>query len=160
ITSSDAAALAMLQQTTAQQLLKDGAQIFDWQVEQAERDLDNANAALAMAQAKYDFNKSQDFANAWEITGTTLNGVAGVLKIIGAATTTVGAVAAPIPLFTIGAAGFGGTPVATVTEGGPNAAKAGHLAGISVGMFADISALLGSLANTIGQWRRRQDNWD
>ena len=127
---SDAAALAMLQQTTAQQLLVDGEQVLDWQVQQAEHALEALNQALALAQAKLDFNNSQDFANAAEITGTTLHAVAGILKVIGAATMTVGAVAAPIPLFTTGAAGFGGTPSSTVTEGGPNAAKAGHLAGL------------------------------
>ena len=159
IEKSDAAALSMLQQTTAQQLLVDGEQVLDWQIEQAEHALEGLNQALALAQAKFDFNSSQDFANAAEITGTTLHAVAGILKVIGAATMTVGAVAAPIPLFTTGAAGFGGTPLVAVTEGGPNAAKAGHLAGLSIGAYGDIAEIGASLSNTIGSWQRRHDNW-
>jgi hypothetical protein len=159
VEKTDSAALAMLQQTTAQQLLVDGAQVLDWQHSQAEHALEALQQALALSQAKLEFNQSQPLANPWEITGTTLHVVAGILKVIGAAIKTVGAVAAPIPLFTTGAAGFGGTPVVTVSEGGPNVAKAGHLAGLAAENYGDIAEIAASLANTVGGWYRRMDNW-
>ena len=68
---SDAGALALLQQTTQQQLLTDGNDVLDWQVQQAQKNLDALNQAFKLAQQRYNFNNSQDFANAAEIIGTT-----------------------------------------------------------------------------------------
>jgi Tc toxin complex TcA C-terminal TcB-binding domain/Neuraminidase-like domain/Salmonella virulence plasmid 28.1kDa A protein len=155
----DAGTLALLQQTTAQQLLVDGNQIQDWQVEVAQRSIDNLNQALLLAQQKYDFNNSQSFANAAEYTGTTLHAAASALKIISAVTTTIGAVAASVPNFTAGAAGFGGSPVATVNDGGAQAAKAAHMTGINLSTVADTIEIASGLANTIGSWQHRADNW-
>ncbi|HTA43725.1 MAG TPA: neuraminidase-like domain-containing protein [Bryobacteraceae bacterium] len=160
IEKSDAGALTMLQQTTALQLLQDGDQVLDWQVQQAQANLDALGEALNLNQAKYDFNNSQSLANAAEIVGTTLHTASGVLKVISAATTMVGAVAASIPNFTFGAAGFGGSPVATLNDGGGQVAKAGHMAGISLGTVADIVEIGAQLSNTIGSWMHRKDNWD
>ena len=50
----DAGALPLLQQTTQQQLLIDGNEILDWQVQQAENNLDGYEQALNLAQQKYD----------------------------------------------------------------------------------------------------------
>ena len=68
---SDAGALALLQQTAQQQLLRDGSQILDWQVQQAQADLNALNEALNLAQQKYDANNSQPSGQCWEaIPGT------------------------------------------------------------------------------------------
>ena len=56
---TDAGALALLQQTTQQQLLSDGNQILDWQVQQAQSNIDALNQTLALAQQKYNFNSTQ-----------------------------------------------------------------------------------------------------
>ena len=52
---SDAGALALLQQTTQQQLLTDGNDSLDWQVQQAQSNIDALNQTLALAQQKYNF---------------------------------------------------------------------------------------------------------
>jgi hypothetical protein len=129
---SDSGALTLLGQTTQQQLLIDGNQILEWQVQRAQDDIDSTQQSYNLAQQRYNFNSSQDFTNAAEILGTTLHAAAGIIKVIAAATTTVGAVAAVLPNFTFGAAGFGGSPVATVNDGGVHAAEAGHLAGLGL----------------------------
>lgn len=157
---NDAGALALLQQTTQQQLLADGSQIFDWQVQQAQSNIDALYQALALAQQKYTFNTTQDLANAGEIVGTTLHAAAVLLKVIAAVTTTVGAVAAVFPNFTAGVAGFGGSPVVTANDGGTHAAQAGHMAGVSLTNFADVLDIGATLATTIGGWQHRKDNWD
>ena len=64
---SDAGALALLQQTSQQQLLSDGGQILDWQVQQAQSNVENMNQTLALAQQKYEFNSQQELANPWEL---------------------------------------------------------------------------------------------
>jgi hypothetical protein len=157
---SDGAALATLQQTVALDIQHDMDQVFAWQVDKAQHDVEAQQHALAILQSKSDFNHSQAFANAAEITGTTLHAVAGVLKVIAAATQTVGAVAAVVPNFTVGVAGFGGSPVATANDGGVHAAQAGHLAGLSIAGFGDIAEIGAGLSNTIGSWMRRQDIWN
>ena len=135
---SDAGALALLQQTTQQQLLSDGSDILDWQIQQAQANLESLNEALNLAQQKYDFNNSQDLANPWEATGTTLTITAAAMKFSAAYTTQVGAVAAVGPNFTGGSAGAGGSPVAVLSTGGMHAAQAAKNAGASLSMFADI----------------------
>jgi hypothetical protein len=72
----------------------------------------------------------------------------------------VGAVAASIPNFTVGAAGFGGSPVATMNDGGGQVARAGHMAGTVLSISADILEIGAGLSNTIGSWQHRMDNWN
>ena len=156
---SDAGALALLQQTTQQQLLSDGSDILDWQIQQAQANLQSLNEALNLAQQKYDFNNSQDLANPWEATGTTLTITAAAMKFSAAYTTQVGAVAAVGPNFTGGSAGAGGSPVAVLSTGGMHAAQAAKNAGASLSMFADITKMSAEVSNTVGSWEHRKDNW-
>ena len=157
---TDAGALSLLQQTTQQQLLNDGSDVLDWQVQQAQSNLDALGQTLALAQQKYTFNNTQSFANDAEILGTTLIAASSVTKAIAAAVQTVGGVAAVLPNFTIGAAGFGGSPVATANDGGVHAATAAHLSAQAIVTgIADLLAAGGALSNTIGSWDHRQDNW-
>lgn len=156
----DASALALLQQTTAQQLLADGSDILDWQVEVAQSNIDALTQTLALAQQKHDFNNSQPLANAAEIVGTTLVAAASVTKAIAGALKMVAAGAAVVPNFTVGAAGFGGSPVATANDGGVHAATAAHYSADSIVTgIADLLAAGGALSNTIGSWEHRKDNW-
>jgi hypothetical protein len=157
---NDAGTLSLLQQTLQQQLLSDGSQVLDWQVQQAQSNLDALEQSLALAQQKYNFNSSQS-TNAAEITGTTLVTAASVIKAIAAAFQVTGAVAASIPNFTFGAAGFGGSPVATLNDGGGQVAQVGHLSAQAlITGGADLLTAGGQLANTIGSWQHRQDNWN
>jgi fibronectin type 3 domain-containing protein len=158
--TNDVGALALMQQTLQQQLLSDGSQILDWQVQQAQDNLDAAQQTLNLSQQKYDFNTSQAFVNAGEAIGLTMSTAAGAMKVIAAVTKTVAGVSAFTPNFTTGAAGFGATPVATVNDGGVHAATAEHMAGLSLGDYADVVALLGNVATTLGAWQRRKDDWD
>lgn len=157
---TDSGALVLLQQTTQQQLLRDQGVILDWQVQQASLNIDALTQAINLAQQKYNFNNTQAFANAAEITGTTLVAAASVIKAIVGALHMTAAVAAVLPNFTIGAAGFGGSPVATANDGGVHAATAAHYSGAAIATgVADLLAAGGVLSNTIGSWEHRQDNW-
>jgi hypothetical protein len=156
---SDAGALALLQQTLQQQLLSDGSQVLDWQVQQAQSNIDSLNQTLALAQQKYNFNSTQGPLNAGELISDDLNGLmlgfsAGEGIALG-----IAGIAAAFPDFAAGVMGFGGTPVATVTDGGSKvsyAAKCGQLAIKALASAADTSA---KLAATHGSYSRRQDNW-
>jgi hypothetical protein len=156
----DAGTLALLQQTTQQQLLSEGDQIFDLQIQQVQSNIDSLAQTLRLAQQKHDFNARQNIANAAEFVGTTLHVTSGILKVISAVTNMVGAVAAVVPNFTFGAAGFGGSPVATVNDGGVHAAQAAHMAGINLSTIADVTEIAAGLSTTIGTWQHRKDAWD
>ena len=81
---SDAGALALLQQTTQQQLLSDGNDVLDWQVQQAQANIEALNQTLALAQAKQEFNNGQD-TNAYEWAGLAGKAASSVLKTIASA---------------------------------------------------------------------------
>ncbi len=157
---NDAGTLSLLQQTLQQQLLNDGSQVLEWQVDQAQSNLDAIGQSLTLAQQKYNFNSTQS-VNAAEITGTTLVTTSSVIKAIAAALQMTAAVVSPLPSFTAGAAGFGGSPVATATVGGGQPAHAAHYSAQAIITGgADLLAAGGQLANTIGSWQHRQDNWN
>ena len=157
---ADAGTLVLLQQTTQRQLLIDGDQVLDWQVQQAQSNLEATQSSLALAQQRQHFNSSQDFANPGEITATTLTAAAQVIRVIAAATQVTAAVAHIAPDATAGAAGFGGSPFAVATDGGSHAGHAADSAAFGWTGVADLTALAGSLTATIAGWGRRQDNWN
>ncbi len=118
---SDAAALALLQQTTAQQLLADADQIFEWRVEQAQNAINVLNYTLALAQSNYDHYSSRPYANEAETASTVLSSISFLLKHGGPVLRGIAAVVHALPIAHVGVTGAGGTPHATVSDGGTNA---------------------------------------
>ena len=157
---SDAGALVLLQQTARRQLLRDGSQILDWQVQQAQADLEALNEALNLAQQKYDANNSQPLANADEISAVKLKGAALDLKISSAMLAAGAAVAAAFPKATAGGAGFGGSPVVAETFGGEQISAMLEKGATSAATLADSLQIGADIATTIGAWNQRREDWD
>jgi hypothetical protein len=157
---TDAGALALLQQTTQQHLLADGSQILDWQVQQAQSNIDALEQTLALANSKYSFNNARPLAKPAEIAGTVLKESSSATKIIAAALAQVGAVLADLPTFYEGEAGIMGSPLLFFSDGGAQFAQAAHMQGVNLSTVADVLALYADLANTIGSWQQRKDNSD
>jgi fibronectin type 3 domain-containing protein len=160
---TDAGALSLLQQTTQQQLLIDGNQILDWQLQQAQDAIDATNQTLNLAQKKHDWNadqaKTSNFMNAWEITEVSMAGAAIVINAIAAIVDGTSSVAHALPQAQAGAAGVGGTPQANVSEGGTSA---GHSTSKAADVLKAIGAGLekgGTIAGKIGSYAHRQDAW-
>ncbi len=156
IEKSDSAALTIIQQTSAQQLLWDGEQVLNWQLAQAEKDIEALSKAIDLAAAKYDYNKNQKFKNAAEEAGSVLKLLESYLKLLAAATTEVGKVAAVQPLTTEGGTPMG--PVSIFTHG-KETAKQAKYAGLGLRECGDIAGIGAFVANAIGGWQRRYDNW-
>ena len=157
---TDAGALTLLQQTTQQQLLIDGNDILDWQVQQAQEQLDNLQQALALAQSRQSFYGSQSFTNAWEDIGVGLDSAMILLYTYAAVAEGISAVAHILPTFVFGAAGFGGSPTANAGDGGPNVGHAtahGADAGKATASAVDRAS---KLAYQIGNFQHRKDGWD
>jgi len=156
---SDGGALTLLQQTTQQQLLADGDQVIDWQIQQAQDDIAATNQTLALAQKKYDFNSSQSYTNAWEDVELVLGGAVLVLNAIAAILDAVASAGHMTPSATLGVAGFGGTPVAELTWGGHNVGASSHTAQNVLRIISAALDKAGSMAGKVGSYERRKDNW-
>jgi Tc toxin complex TcA C-terminal TcB-binding domain/Neuraminidase-like domain/Salmonella virulence plasmid 28.1kDa A protein len=157
---ADAGALALLQQTTQQQLLDDGSQILDWQVQEAENNIDSLNQTLILAQQRYHFNSSQSWPNTGEAVDVAISTGIAAYYLAAAVSEGIASIAHLIPEFNLGAAGFGGSPTATAGFGGSNvgdSASKGAEVGKAVAAALEKSA---GLAAKMGAFERRQDSWD
>lgn len=156
---TDAGALALLQQSLQQQLLSDGSDVLDWQVQQAQSNLDALNDALTLAQQKHDFNATQasNLANAAEWVGMTGKAAGALIRTIAAAMHTTATVVYLLPAGTAGVSGFGGTPQGAFTEGGKNVGDSSKAAGWGATSWADVLDTAATISTTIGGWQHRQD---
>jgi hypothetical protein len=160
LTNSDADQLAVLTTTNQLELLQAADQIFDLQVQQAQSAIDSLNQALALAQQKFTFNTTQDFVNPFEVIDASINSALIINYGIVALAEWFGSVAALVPQFSFGAAGFGGSPTALAALGGKDyhaSATAGANAGKALAAGLDKAAML---AAKFGTYERRQDAWN
>ena len=156
---ADAGALALLQQTTAQQLLADGNQIQDWQIEQARTQITNFTQTKNLAQAKYEFYSTQEFMNEGENSANDISITTNVLTYAAAAIEYIGAITNLIPNFVVGASGFGASPVATAGVGGRDLAASATQVAAGNKSFATALDNTAKLLATNGSFHRRQDTW-
>jgi len=157
---ADAAALTMLQQTTAQQLLGQSEQIFQWQIDKANRDIAALTESLAIAQSKSDFNHSQEFVNAAEAISVGLRFMSSFVKTVAANTRMTSSLVHLFPNVTTGTAGIGGTPVTLLTMGNKNVAESLESSASGQLILADIFDASSALATSVGAWQRRRDSWE
>ena len=156
---SDSAALSLLQQTTQQQLLADGSQIFEWQVEQAQNNINATQEAYNLAQQRYTFNSTQSFKNAGETVDSTIATVILANDAIVAIMEGISSIAHLVPQFMLGAAGFGGSPQAGGQTGGTSAGHStSHAAEVGKAVVTALEKGA-TLARTQAGYQRRADNW-
>jgi hypothetical protein len=156
----DAGALALLQQTLQQQLLIDGNQVLEWQVQQAQSNIDALNQTLALAQQKYTFNSTQPFENEGEQAADLMSGAKAAVQGALAVAYSIAGIAAGFPDFIVGATGFGGSPTAQGKDGGTNVSKAGQLGAEAIKAAAAALDTSIKMATTHGAYGRRQDKWN
>ncbi len=159
INTSDSNTLADLLRTQQQALLQDNDAILQAQVQRAEQALTALNQARAIVEAKLEFNESQDYMNAPEITDTVISGTMIAVHITSAVLEGIGAGGHLVPNFVVGASGFGGSPHATGGMGGSNA---GHAASAAANAGKATAAALtagAALARLQGGYMHRMDAW-
>jgi hypothetical protein len=114
-----------------------------------------------LAQQKKEYYEGRDFMNTWEITALSLGGISAAAQTAIAVGYALAGGLALIPRFTVGAAGFGGTPEVTADPvDGLKFSKAAEAAVQTLGAIASSADKLSSLASTVGSYNRRQDDWD
>src|SRR5207247_2391514 len=113
-----------------------------------------------VVQKRLDFYSSQDYMNAWEIVAVALNGASLLGEIgVGLANALAGGLKL-IPTFTVGGAGFGGSPVATVAMGGQGAGGAAESAALVLSTVTKALEKGAAMAATQGGYQRRKDEWN
>jgi hypothetical protein len=156
---SDAGALTLLQRTNQQQLLNDANQILDWQVQQAELEIEAATQAVALAQQRFDFNDSQIFANDWETMQTVMNLDAIAINAVTAILDLTASAGHMTPSLTAGVAGIGGTPVVELTWGGHNVGASSGKAAKALKAISDGLDKAATIVGRYGTYQHRQDTW-
>ncbi len=117
-------------------------------------------ATRDQAVVRHDYYGSREFVNSAELTGLVLGGGAVTAET---AATLLGLLAAgsyTLPSFTTGGAGFGGSPLMTVTHGGETVGNAASAAANVLRMIAGTLNMGSHLAATVGGYQRRRDDWD
>ena len=153
----DGGAFMLLQQTLQQQLLIDGSDVLEWQVQQKQSVIDalNANLALGNQRLSYYTTEKPNVINAEETYGLLLMGASAYLDSSVAVAQSLAAGEATLPYFTFGAAGFGGTPSSDAGEDASAATKAGAEAIKALATGMDKNA---ALLNAMGKFSHTKDD--
>ncbi len=158
----DAEALAVLQNTHEKQILDLTTSIMEKEVEVIDETIEALNISKESIQARWNrFNNLINGGlNAGEIAWLALQGIAlvvkgaaGVAKVVKEATSTM-------PSVTVGASGFGGSPVAYVKFGGDEAE--GISGAVAEGLDAVATGLEGGaeIAAKAAEFARRAAEWE
>ena len=156
----DAEAFALLRQSQEIRLLDAVKSVRETQIDEAKRNLEAAHKAKELAEIRQKFYENREFMNGAETAAMVLNGVSIGVHTVGTVMDILGGVLAAIPEFTVGAAGFGGTPVATVKTGGNSFSKVAELAARGLYQVSTILDKTAGIVNTMAAYTRRKEDWD
>ncbi|NLR82361.1 neuraminidase-like domain-containing protein [Chitinophaga eiseniae] len=156
----DNEALALLRAGEEIKLQQQLLLIRQTQVEEATQSIDALQKTKAISQKKFDYYSSRDFMNGWEIAQAGISAGAIISEIVATVLDATSGGTHMIPIITGGGAGFGGSPVVTVSFGGNNV---GSSTGQFGTLFRGIAGILHStsgLIGNIGAYQRRMDDWN
>ena len=131
-----------------------------------EKQVDDANAQKSALQSSRDmaierreYYGSRDYMNAWETTGAAVGSAALLAEGVAVLLDLFASAAYLLPKVTSGAAGFGGSPVLTLTVGGQQVGNSASNAATALKTTAAVLYQGATLANIMGGYRRRADEW-
>lgn len=158
----DAEALALLRSNYELNLMDSVRNVREKQIEEAEK----SQEAIAESRKTIEARKAYyekligDGLNGWEASSLNLTQDAIGSQIATTALHTIGTITSLIPGFTIGAAGFGGTPTATAKFGGREITAALNNAAAVTSDIAQILQMSSGMTATIGGHNRRAQEWE
>jgi len=155
----DGEVLALLRSSNEIQALQAVKDVKSQAVTEAQRALEAVQKSREIADIRYAYYANIQFMNDAEKAHLVLEGVSAVLQAVSQVLELAAGVAGVVPSFTVGAAGWAASPVATVTEGGSNVAAELQSAGKALAILASISSTAGQMSQTIGGYQRRADDW-
>ena len=158
---SDGESLSLLRATQEKNLLNAISAVKKAQI-------DEANANLAALNDSYSITQNrQQYYDGLIAGGWNAGETAQLLFLTGSMTSQLiaqsielaGADGAAFPYFTVGVAGFGGSPITTVTEGGGQAEGVASLAARALNTLASTLSAMGTMSGITAAWDRRQQEW-
>lgn len=130
------------------------------QVEEANKTIDALRKGQDSAQARLDYYSSRPFTNAEEQAHLSLMQSSLPLQVQAGLMESSAGFMHMIPDFEVGIAGFCSSPVSTFRFGGTQIAGAVSAVGGALRTVATYLATQASIAQTMGGYRRRQDDWE
>ena len=112
-----------------------------------------------VVQVRYNFYSNIAFMNDWEIAAIALQAAALIGNGVAVVSDMLAAPAHLVPTFSVGVAGFGGTPSVNASFGGENIASAATSFATAARGIAGLLSEAGGMASTMGSYQRRQDEW-
>lgn len=155
----DAEALASLRQGQEVALLKAVRAVRQKQLDDANLALEALNKNVELVTQRRDYYASREFMNAGEITAMAMSGTSLALDAAAAIAHALSGGLKGVPQITVGAAGFGGSPVADVTEGGQQIGGASEEAAKVIETISGLLQKGASIAAVVASYQRRMDDW-
>ncbi|MBB3189318.1 neuraminidase-like domain-containing protein [Halomonas cerina] len=129
------------------------------QVDEAREALEALRRSKESAEIRRDYYRSRPYMNAAEAIQFTLSSAAAVLDTAAVVASALGTSIGATPDITSGAAGFGGSPVATLTVGGIQGYRSTDSLVSQLQTAAGLSDRGAQIAGLIGGYERRDDDW-
>ncbi len=155
----DAEALAQIRSAGEVNLQKGIEEVRTRQIAAAEAQIEVLEASKQAFVDRKSFYVGRELMNTWEAAALVMHGLSLIPQGIAIVADGLAAVAHVFPSIEAGAAGAGGSPMATVKIGGPNVGHGADKAAWMSRMAAAILQTGAELSATLGGYQQRQDDW-
>ena len=156
---SDAEALARIRSSGEAKLQSAIDDIRARQIDAATQEIDVLAKAKQTFQDRADFYVGRPLMNDWEAASLLLHADSLIQQTVATVLDGTAVVVDATPTVAAGVAGFGGSPLVTVSEGGQNVGSAANSGAWVARMLAAIIQTGAELSATVGQYHQRQDAW-
>jgi hypothetical protein len=156
----DAEVLARFKSSQEIDLLKQVREVKKLQITEAEHTLESLRRTKLVTEARHEFYRDVQYLSGLEGGGLGLHGGAIISETAATVLNSLGGTMHLIPDLTLGASGFGGSPVATTTL--PTGTKIGESTFSWGAVFGGLGGILhsgASLTQTLAGYERRWDEW-
>jgi Tc toxin complex TcA C-terminal TcB-binding domain/Neuraminidase-like domain len=161
VEKKDGEALSLLRQDQEIRVLEAVKVVREKQIEEAKENLAGLKKSKELAQTRKQYYESREFMNVAEAVALGLSYESAVLSVaIQLASALAGTTRVSVPQFTTGGAGFGGSPVATITHGGQTLGDAQEDASNVLSVIAMAMEKAAAITGAIAGYQRRKEEWD
>ncbi|MCB0837878.1 MAG: hypothetical protein KDD99_14495, partial [Bacteroidetes bacterium] len=158
--SKDSESLALLRTTNEVRIQEAIKAIRKLQIEEANETLGSLQKGQEIARTKMDYYQNKEFMNALEKAASILTGISALLDLLQIPGNVIAGIAHLVPSFSVGIAGFGGSPTVSLSYGGSNIASATSSFNTILANVAGALSKASGLVGTIGGYQQRKVEWD
>jgi hypothetical protein len=156
----DAESLSLLKSTHESKILERASTIRRLQVEDAQASIKALEGTVTTVEARREYYSSREFMNAEETSQIILSIASTIFRTVGQSLNVAASAASAVPDFTLGGAGFGGSPVAVTKTGGENVRRVPAGLGQAMEFVGEFMSTLAGVAGSMGSYRRRKEDWN